>query len=239
MSVETGYAHPCGEFFEGRNGELPLRANPHMHLLEAALDWLVIDRNPIWRDVANEIATLCLERFIDRDTGALRELFASDWKPLSGMKGEILEPGHHYEWAFLLGRWADLTEREGPTLASKLIAFADRDGIDERRGVAVNAIRLSGGVHDAVARLWPQTERLRAYVIEPRGEYDARLHEAIVSLWRYLDTPMAGLWYENLDVHGRFLIEAAPATSFYHVVGVITELWTFYGAHSVRATQSD
>jgi hypothetical protein len=47
------------------------------------------------------------------------------------------------------------------------------------------------------------------------------------------------LWYENLDVDGRFLIEAAPATSLYHVVGAITELWTFYGAHAVRATQSD
>jgi len=41
------------------------------------------------------------------------------------------------------------------------------------------------------------------------------------------------------DVDGRFLIEAAPATSLYHVVGAITELWTFYGAHAVRATQSD
>ena len=233
--VETlrhGFAHPGGGFLEGRHGELPLRANPHMHLLEAALAWLAIDPHPLWREMADEIVALCRERFIDRHTTALCELFAADWTPVSGASSEVVEPGHHYEWAFLLDRWARLTGRDRPTEAPRLIAFADAYGVDRERRVAVNGIRPDGSVADATARLWPQTERVRAYVID-RHEGDAvRLREAIESLSRYLDAPLPGLWYENLGSDGRFVVAAAPATSLYHTVGAIAELWTSFVAGS-------
>ena len=72
-TLRREFAHPPGGFREDREGRLPLRANPHMHLLEAALAWLAIDPSPVWRHLADEIVALCRERFIDRDTGALRE----------------------------------------------------------------------------------------------------------------------------------------------------------------------
>ena len=131
-TLKREFAHPAGGFREDREGRLALRANPHMHLLEAALAWLAIDPNPVWRDLADEIVALCLDRFIDRDTAALRELFASDWTPVSGMPGEVLEPGHHYEWAFLLDRWSKLTGRNRPAEVPKLIAFADANGLDRQ-----------------------------------------------------------------------------------------------------------
>ena len=81
-TLKREFAHPQGGFREDRDGRLMLRANPHMHLLEAALAWLAIDPSPIWRDLANEIVALCLDRFIDRHTAALREFFASDWTPI-------------------------------------------------------------------------------------------------------------------------------------------------------------
>jgi mannose-6-phosphate isomerase len=228
-TLKREFAHPAGGFREDRDGRLLLRANPHMHLLEAALAWLAIDPNPVWRDLADEIVTLCRDRFIDRDTGALRELFMSDWTPVSGMPGEILEPGHHYEWAFLLDNWAKLTGRSQPLEVRKLIAFADANGLDRQRQVAVNGIRLDGSVADATARLWPQTERIRAYAIDRHDGDETRLRAAIASLSRYLDAPLPGLWYENLAADGRFVAAAAPATSLYHIVGAIVELWTFCG----------
>jgi mannose-6-phosphate isomerase len=76
-----------------------------MHLLEAALAWIAVDPDPGWQGMADGIATLCLERFIDPATGALREFFAADWSPATGVAGCLAEPGHHYEWAFLLDRW--------------------------------------------------------------------------------------------------------------------------------------
>jgi mannose-6-phosphate isomerase len=238
-TLKRNFAHPAGGFREDPEGRLALRANPHMHMLEAALAWLAVDPNPVWRDMADEIAALCRDRFIDRDSGALREFFASDWKPLSGTKGEILEPGHHYEWAFLLDCWAKLTDRDRPTEVPKLIAFADAKGLDRKRRVAVNGIKLDGSVADPIARLWPQTERIRAYLIDRHDGDDARLGEAIESLSRYLDAPLPGLWYENLAADGQFVVEAAPATSLYHIVGAIGELWACFGAQTALASASD
>jgi len=232
QTLSQEYANPAGGFREDRVGELTLRANPHMHLLEAALVWLSIDHDPVWGRLADDIAALCFDRFIDRETGALRERFGPAWVPLPGKHGQIVEPGHHYEWAFLLDRWAKLTGRDRPAEIAKLIAFSDRNGIDRRRGVAVNAISLDGGVCDPVARLWPQTERLRAYIIDQTDDEHTRLSEAIAALWRYLDAPVAGLWFENLAADGQFVVEAAPATSLYHIVGAVTELWAAFGVRA-------
>ena len=85
-TLKRDFAHPAGGFREDPHGRLTLRANPHMHLLEAALAWLAIDPNPVWRGLADEIVALCLDRFIDRDTAALREFFTLDWTPVSGMR---------------------------------------------------------------------------------------------------------------------------------------------------------
>jgi mannose-6-phosphate isomerase len=218
------FEHPDGGFREDPEGRLRLRSNPHMHLLEAALAWIAVDDDPIWRAAADEIADLCIRRFIDPATGALREFYAGDWSPVPGDDGHIVEPGHQYEWAFLLDRWATLSGRKQPPAVARLIAFADAHGVDRARGVAVNAVRLDGTVCDAVARLWPQTERLRAYLIGPGARDEARLDAAIATLRRYLDTPMRGLWFENCGAGGRFIHEAAPATSLYHIVGAIAEL---------------
>ena len=76
--------------------------------------------------MADEIVALCLDRFIDRDTAALREFFASDWTPVSGVQGEVVEPGHHYEWAFLLDRWAKLTGRDRPAGSSETHSICRR-----------------------------------------------------------------------------------------------------------------
>ena len=238
-TLRREFAHPPGGFREDREGRLPLRANPHMHLLEAALAWLAIDPSPVWRHLADEIVALCRERFIDRDTGALREWFASDWTPSLGMPGEVLEPGHHYEWAFLLDRWAKRTGRSRPAEVSKLVAFADANGLDRKRRVALNGIKLDGSVADPIARLWPQTERIRAYLIDRHDGDEARLREATESLLRYLDAPLPGLWYENLAADGQFVVEAAPATSLYHIVGAVGELWACFGAQTALASQSD
>jgi mannose/cellobiose epimerase-like protein (N-acyl-D-glucosamine 2-epimerase family) len=207
---------------EDRGGRLPLRANPHMHLLEAALAWLAIDDDPAWRTMTDEIATLCLKKFIHPTTGALCEFFAADWSPALGIQGRICEPGHHYEWAFLLDRRARLTGREKPAEVSRLIAFADAGGIDPRRKVAINAVLSDRSIHDPVARLWAQAERIRAYLIDPRS--DEEIGAAIAALRRFLATPMPGLWFDQLGPDDVFVLEPARATSLYHIVGAVVEL---------------
>src|SRR5437763_14485555 len=191
-TLEQSYAHPLGGFVEDRAGRLPQRSNPHMHLLEAALAWIAIDDDPAWRRMADGLVRLCLERFIDRETGALRESFADDWSPAPGVDGMLCEPGHHYEWAFLLDRWAQLTRRKRPQQVLQLIAFADAHGIDPRRAVAVRGLLVDGTIHDPVARLWAQAERLRAYIAEQRTE--SGLVVPIKWMWRFITTLRPVFW---------------------------------------------
>src|SRR5712692_2552933 len=221
-SLEQNYAHPLGGFLEDRNGRLPQCANPHMHLLESALAWSVIDGDPAWRRMADGIATLCLEKMIEPATGALREFFAADWTPAPGIAGRICEPGHHYEWAFLLDRWARLAGRGKPEAVARLIAFADSRGLDSRRDVAINAVLVDGAVHDPAARLWAQAERIRAYLASGRG--GDQVVAAIKTLRRFLATPTPGLWFDQLDEKNDFVVEPARATSLYHIIGVVAEL---------------
>jgi glycosyltransferase involved in cell wall biosynthesis len=159
---------------------------------------------------------------IEPATGALREFFAADWTPAPGIAGLICEPGHHYEWAFLLDRWAKLAACRKTEAAPRLVAFADSCGIDARRGVAINAVLVDGAVHDPVARLWAQAERVRAYVAGGRG--GDQVATAIKALRRFLATPTPGLWFDQLDERNVFLVEPARATSLYHIVGAVAEL---------------
>jgi mannose-6-phosphate isomerase len=221
-TLEQSYAHPRGGFIEDRTGGLPQCSNSHMHLLEAALAWIAADEDPAWRRMADGIAALCLEKFIDPASGALREFFADDWSPAPGVEGRICEPGHHYEWAFLLDRWVRLTAREAPEAAPRLIAFADSHGLDPRRGVAVNAVLADGGVHDPVARLWAQAERIRAYLL--RRDADDQVTAAVKGLRRFLATPTPGVWFDQLGVDDVFILEPARATSLYHIIGAVAEL---------------
>jgi mannose/cellobiose epimerase-like protein (N-acyl-D-glucosamine 2-epimerase family) len=221
-TLQKTYAHPLGGHVEDSETRLPPCANPHMHLFEAALLWSEIDDDVGWQRMADEIAFLCLEKFIDPASGALREFFAADWSPAPGIQGNLCEPGHLYEWAFLLHCWAARANRSRPRAVGRLISFADRCGLDTARGVAVNAVLTDGRVHDPVARLWAQAERIRAYVVEARSEADTAA--ATAGLWRFLGTEKRGLWFDQLDAEDRFVMEPARATSLYHIVGAVTAL---------------
>jgi mannose/cellobiose epimerase-like protein (N-acyl-D-glucosamine 2-epimerase family) len=214
-------------------GGLGQSANPHMHLLESALAWSALDDDPGWRRMADGLVTLCLERMIEPASGALREFFAADWTPAPETAGRICEPGHHYEWAFLLDRWATLMGGKKPEAVGRLIAFADAYGIDPFRGVVINAVLVDGTTHDPVARLWAQAERIRAYLIDRRG--GDQVAGAIRALRRFLTTPTQGLWFDRLDGNNNFVVEPAHATSLYHITGAVAELSGAFAARWASA----
>ena len=85
----------------------PLSSNSHMHLLEATLAWSELDEDPRWRNLAEEIIELALTRLIDARTGALPEFFTADWRPQPDW---VVEPGHQFEWAWLLLRFNCLAQ---------------------------------------------------------------------------------------------------------------------------------
>lgn len=201
------------------------QSNPHMHLFESALAWEAIDPDPLWPALADEIAALALARFIDA-IGALHEFFAEGWRPAPGVDGRIVEPGHQFEWAWLLERWAIRRGREDGRRAARRLYEIGKGGIDGGRGVAHQQLLDDGAVHDPVGRLWPQTEWLKAALI--MGEPDEAVR-AIAGLKLYLDRPGPGLWRDKLRVDGSFVDEPSPASSFYHIMLAVSELQAAVG----------
>ena len=218
----------AGQGFEsGVPASLPLQSNPHMHLFEAALAGCeVCSDSSMWKHLADELAELALAKFIDPQSGALREFFDGDWNPAPGVQGRIVEPGHQFEWAWLLLRWGGAKHSRARASALKLIEIGETHGV--RNGLATNSLLDDFSAHDAGARLWPQTERLKAAALAARCTGEARYLSSAVaaadSLLRYLACPTPGLWYDRIDAHGNLVDEPAPASSFYHLVAAIAEL---------------
>jgi mannose-6-phosphate isomerase len=220
--------HPLAGFEESALHTQPLLSNSHMHLLESALAWMDLDHQLRWQQLAGGIVELALSRFVDA-AGFVREFFARDWTPAAGEAGRIVEPGHQFEWAWLLLRWADRSgDRRCRDTGLRLIDLAETHGVDRKRGVAINSIRDDGLVLDAAARLWPQTERIKAACIAAEATQDSQrlvaATEAARALLKYLDTPVKGLWHDLMKADGSFADTLVPASSLYHIVVAIAEL---------------
>jgi mannose-1-phosphate guanylyltransferase / mannose-6-phosphate isomerase len=201
------------------NGAHPYQANCHMHLFESALAWEALG-GASWAALSDEIAELAMSRFIEPESGSLREFFDADWRALRGKDG-LVEPGHQFEWAWLLDRWGAARGDGRARAAARRLFEIGLLGVDPVREVAVNALWDDLAVRDASARLWPQTERLKAAAV--LGD-EAQVLRAAGGLAQYLDVPARGAWRDRLRPDGSFVDEPAPATSFYHLMAAILEL---------------
>jgi mannose/cellobiose epimerase-like protein (N-acyl-D-glucosamine 2-epimerase family) len=239
--LRVTYGKTMGGFDESSPSSLPLKSNPHMHLLEAALEWITAasghDRQ-IWIDLAREIVGLCLTRFTNQSTGAIHEYFDRQWHPAPGEEGRIVEPGHQFEWAWLLMRWAESpysTVAERPTCrlaARRLIEIGEKWGVDSGRGVVINEIWDDMTTKDARAKLWPQTERVKAWcamlgAAATLAEAEHACHKIVIAaegLAKYLRPEAPGLWHETYSANGGFPPGPSKASSLYHLVGAIDVL---------------
>ena len=218
----------CG-FGSSEAAPTPLLSNPHMHMLEAALGWWEAGGDGRWASLADEIATLALERMIDGQSGALFEVFEADWSRGLGLPGRLIEPGHQFEWAWLLLRWGEKRSRDDAIEAAiRLIDLAEAHGIDPRRGVACEAILDDMTVYSAVGRTWPQTERIKAGLLARAVSGQSRFGDVALrggrSLLRYLEMDVPGLYRDRMQADGSWGDDPVPASTFYHIVFAVLEL---------------
>lgn len=213
---DGGFAEPADQHIR--------QSNPHMHLLEAALAWEALDPDGPWVALADEIVDLALRRFIDSN-GGLHEFFAPHWVFSPGLDGRIVEPGHQFEWAWLLDRWSKSRGAPEARRVAEQLYRTGTSGVDKVRRVANQQMLDDASVHDPVSRLWPQTEWLKAALRFGTTEEALAAADAVS---RYLDDPSPGLWRDKLMLSGEFVEEPAPASSFYHIVLAIEELVTFH-----------
>jgi len=228
-ALNKSWRLPHGGYFEGEIAVCPpYRQNPHMHLLECFIALHEASGAPRWRRDAEHIAGLCARSFLHSESGALLEYFDVELSPLEGEDGRIVEPGHCFEWAWLFETLAQRGMARATLISDGMARFARRHGLDPARGVAINEVLTDGSVRNPAARLWPQTERLKAALARYRrtGE-DAERAEtaaAYAGLLKYFETPARGAWRDKLKADGSWIEEPAPGSSMYHITCALVEL---------------
>lgn len=226
--IAARFAHPHGGYRESAEDNAPgrRRQNPHMHLLEALLAATAAFGDERFFACARDLASLFASRFFQARQGALPEYFDEALAPVYDAGRFVTEPGHHYEWVWLISWYqtaaAAIGATAGPDLggaALSLFKFAEQHGVSAANGLVVNGLWSDGTVADAAFRLWPATERLKALArLSPE-----RIPAALAALRRHLAGVPAGLWIERMDASGKAITEPAPASSLYHLTAAFTD----------------
>lgn len=223
--VEAHLRHPSAPGFLHARPAVGWRLqNPHMHLLEAALAAWETWHDPRFADLAHELVGLFTTRFFDARRGTLAEAFTDTLERAPGDAGRVVEPGHQFEWAWILSNYQRLFARPVAAEARALVTFAEAHGV--RRGVTLNAVRDDGEPLDRGSRTWPNTERIKGHValfeLDGTDPTEPIAQSTAVLLGRYCHPD--GTWTDELDGAGAPVAKAIPASTLYHIFLAFTEM---------------
>lgn len=232
--IEDKLRHPSGEgFLDESPAPARRRQNPHMHLLEATLAAYETTEDPRFERLARDLVDLFKTRFFDRASQTLGEVFTETWARAPGAQGDIVEPGHQLEWAWILRQCARLFSIDCNDDSRLLIDLVERRGLNPETGAVINQMQRDGAALDNGSRCWPNTERLKAAVaLHEIGGGDARAmveSSAQLLLKRYLspttniNIPRGG-WIDAFDGAGRPIATAMPASTLYHLFVAFSEV---------------
>ncbi len=232
--IDEGMSGRHGGWAESTAGELPRRQNPHMHFFEANLALFESTGQPRHLARAGELFGLFHSRFLDQETGVLREFFGPEWQVGPQYRSERLEPGHMVEWVWLLRRFGRSTGRPLDETCSRLLDTGLRIGRHES-GFLADEVDISGRPLSDSRRLWPQTELLKAFVVQAAatGRADfAAAAEAVAGriLVGYLTGCPRGCWNDQFTLDGTLTATSIPASSFYHLFAGAVEIMLFQRA---------
>ncbi|MBS9721413.1 AGE family epimerase/isomerase [Tianweitania sp. BSSL-BM11] len=241
---ETGLLLESDAVSDPAAADAPNRAqNPHMHLYEACLQAFEVSGKPVWLSRAASVRSLALQYFGDAETGSIAEWRAPHLGPATDTSGLRREPGHQYEWAWLLQREAELGGGDPSvhTQAEQLARFAESKGLamaGPMAGAAFEAVSARGDVLEDTFLLWPQTEAIKWYATrflagdQRAGEHAQSLLCLTFERW------FAGhrFWANQLDADGQPIWPETLTRLFYHLALALTEgaragLWPGIARH--------
>jgi mannose/cellobiose epimerase-like protein (N-acyl-D-glucosamine 2-epimerase family) len=188
-----------------------------MHLIEASLALFDATGEQRFLDQAREIVALFNRAFFDGRT--LGERFTEDWRRIGGKEGRVLEPGHHFEWAWILAQYQRATGEPMIAQARALAAFGE-SGVDRHTHMTADTLRDDGAPLQRTSRSWPNTERIKAHLalFELTGaDPSAPINETLDVLFsKYLAVEPRGSWMDQFDGEGQPIAKAVPASILYH-----------------------
>jgi len=198
-----------GGLFDALPAPAEKRQNPHMHLLEAYLFLAQTAPGRGYEERAAALVSLAQRHFL-RD-GALLEYFAHDWT----VTRPAWEPGHHFEWVWLLAEYGDLTGVRLPAEIELLYFRAIAQGMAPD-GLLVDELAPDGRVLKPSHRVWPHSEAIKAAAA--RGDQPFAEKMTANLMGHFLDRPFAGGWVDHVAPDGASLVDYVPASTLYHLV---------------------
>ncbi|HEV3422960.1 MAG TPA: AGE family epimerase/isomerase [Paraburkholderia sp.] len=183
--------------------------NPLMHLTEAWLAAREATGDSAFDVALGKLADAIARTFVHAPTGCIAEL------PL-GADDNRLEPGHQFEWFWLVKRAGKLLDGSGLDDAlSRAFGFAQQHGVDPVTGGVCASLDEAGRIKDATQRIWAQSEYLRALATRDDDAARAVLPGQIERFrQRFL---RAQGWFECKTAAGEVSRADMPSTTPYHL----------------------
>lgn len=223
-----------GGFFEEHPfiAKLPRRQNPHMHLLEAMLAMYGATQAPVWLERATALVALFQRAFLDAETGSLGEYFDAQWQPMPGAEGALREPGHQFEWVWLLEQYMQASGRRDLTdTVERLFQFGTQHGINNLgvlAGAVLDVVDKTGTPQATSMLMWPQTEYVKACVARFDATQDPVYRTKALAHWDLMRAHFfredGANWINQLGPEGEPLVDDTLSRVFYHVVHSASEL---------------
>ncbi|KZD20636.1 AGE family epimerase/isomerase [Tardiphaga robiniae] len=220
---------PDGGYSEGVPTSTPRRQNPQMHVFEALIATFDATHDQAFQARAGDLFGLFVSSLYDGQKRVLGEYFEQDWSRIEPVS---VEPGHQAEWVWLLKGFERITGC--PTSKHRALLLESALRYRDGTGCLVDEGDAEGNIVKSTRRCWPQTEIAKAWIAQAEAGQAGAADEARAALVRldhhYLQHPVAGGWYDRFDAGGRSLVDAIPASTFYHVLCAIAEADRVLGA---------
>ncbi|MGD8176399.1 AGE family epimerase/isomerase [Marinimicrobium sp. ARAG 43.8] len=216
-----------GGWTEGDYAYTQRRQNPHMHLFEAMMSLHEATGDAKWLARAGELFALFQSRYFDPEREVLFEFFEDDWTLKHAPNEAPIEPGHMFEWVWLLDWYRRLTGQSVTRYTEALYRKAMDIG-QVASGLVWDEVRLDGTPLKYTKRCWGLTEFIKASLVRARegdAQAEARAVEAIDTLFTYyLTAQTPGAYVDQRGADDEVLIDKAPASTLYHLVVLTAEV---------------
>jgi mannose-6-phosphate isomerase len=219
--IETRFAAEHGLFNAALDADFstvtgtPVQ-NPLMHLTEAWLAAREVTKDSAFDSALRKLAGAIERNFVHAQTGCIAEL------PL-GVDDNRLEPGHQFEWFWLVRQAGTLLDGSGlDDSLSRAFEFAQQHGVDPVTGGVCASLDETGRVKDSTQRIWAQSEYLRA--LATRNDDAARaVLPGQIERFRERFLHARG-WFECKTATGDVSRADMPSTTPYHLATAFTAL---------------
>ncbi len=213
-----------GGWMEGNYDCEIRRQNPHMHLFEAFMACYKVTNHGKWLARAGEIFTLFETVFYDSEHQVVLEFFDHNWQPIAE---QAAEPGHMFEWVWLLREYQALTGTPVDHYCNALYQKAFDQGRDKNSGLVFDQTNNHGISSTGTKRCWPLTELIKASLAQANaGDHfgEANAAQAIELLFEfYLSSNVTGCYFDQVDRNNQVITSFAPASTLYHIMVATTE----------------